>query len=152
MKYTCLILLWLPLIANWGFAQDSSGASRAADSSDATKHSRASLQGIVTKDPGSEPVKKVLIELIAESPIEGGNHTAVTDSDGSFHIEGIVPGRYRLFAERTGYTAVDKHRRRTEGLVLALSAGEEVKDLVIRLQPSAVVQGRVTDEDGDPMP
>ena len=39
----------------------------------------------------------------------------------------------------------------TEGRVLTLSAGQELKDLVIRLQAAAVVEGRITDEDGDPM-
>ncbi len=111
---------------------------------------QASLQGIVTKDPGSEPVKKALIELIAESQGEGGNYTAISGADGSFRIENIEPGRYRLFVERTGYREVDK-RRRTDGRELTLSSGQELKDLVIRLQAAAVVEGRVTDEEGDPM-
>ena len=90
--------------------------------------------------------------MIAENQNEGANYTATTDADGSFYVEGIVPGRYHLFAERTGYLETDAHHRRTEGRVLTLRAGEEVKDLVIRLQPSAIVEGRVTDEDGDAMP
>ena len=113
---------------------------------------RAVIEGIVTKDPGSEPVKKALIELIAENQAEGGDYTAVTGADGTFHIAGILPGRYHLFAERTGLLEVEKHRARTDGRVLNLAAGQEVKDLAIRLQAAAVVRGRVTDEDGDPMP
>src|SRR5579864_951796 len=152
MKHASLILLWL-LLANGVLAQDASvaGDSRSAHAADAAKASRAALRGVVTKDPGSEPVKKVLMELIAENPNEGGNYTALTGADGSFHMEGIAPGRYRLFAERTGYMEVDRHRRRTEGLVLTLTGGQEVNDLVIRLQAAAVIEGRVTDEDGDPM-
>jgi hypothetical protein len=69
---------------------------RAAQSS-----GRAEIQGIVTKDPSSEPVNKVLVELIAENQREGGNYTATTDVHGSFRIDNIQPGRYRLFAERT---------------------------------------------------
>jgi hypothetical protein len=117
-----------------------------------TPATRAVVAGNVTKDPGSEPVKKALIELIAESQSEGGNYTALTGSDGSFRIENIAPARYRLFVERTGYQEIGKDHRRTEGRVLTLSAGQELKDLTIRLQAAAVVQGRVTDEDGDPMP
>jgi hypothetical protein len=113
---------------------------------------RAVIEGIVTKEPGSEPVKKALIELIAENQAEGGDYTAVSGPDGGFHIEGIVPGRYHLFAERTGLLEVDKHRARADGRVLTLSAGQELKDLRIRLQAAAVVRGRVTDEDGDPLP
>jgi hypothetical protein len=113
---------------------------------------RAEIDGMVTKEPGSEPVKKALIELIAENQAEGGDYTAVSGPDGGFHIEGIVPGRYHLFAERTGLLEVDKHRARTDGRVLTLTAGQELKDLRIRLQAAAVVRGRVTDEDGDPLP
>ncbi len=113
---------------------------------------RAAIDGVVTKEPGSEPVKKALIELIAENQAEGGDYTALSGADGGFHIEGIVPGRYHLFAERTGLLEVDKHRARTDGRVLTLAAGQELKDLRIRLQAAAVVRGRVTDEDGDPLP
>src|SRR6266568_5385383 len=69
---------------------------------------RAEISGVVTKDPGREPVKKALIELIAENQAEGGDYTAVSGPDGVFHIEGIVPGRYHLFAERTGFLEIDK--------------------------------------------
>ncbi len=111
----------------------------------------AVVVGMVTKDPGSESVKKALIELIAESQSDGGNYTAITGVDGGFRIENIVPGRYRMFVERTGFQEIDKHHRRTEGRVLTLAAGQEVKDLVVHVQAAAVVEGRVTDEDGDPM-
>ena len=121
-------------------------------SGSAAHAAHAVVEGIVTKDPGGEPVKKALIEVIAENQNEGGDYTAITGADGAFRIENIVPGRYHLFAERTGYLEVDKHRARTDGRVVTLSAGQELKDLLIRLQAAAVVQGRVTDEDGDPLP
>jgi protocatechuate 3,4-dioxygenase beta subunit len=125
------------------WAQASSGASKPA--------SHAVIEGIVMKEPGGEPVKKALIELIAENQAEGGDYTAVSGGDGSFHIEGIEPGRYHLFAERSGFLEVDKHHAPTDGRVLTLAAGQEVKDVLIRLQAAAVVRGRVTDEDGDAM-
>lgn len=130
------------LVAVFAAAQDAEMTRSAA---------RASVQGIVTKDPGSEPVKKVLVELIAENQTEGGNYTATTGADGVFRIESVLPGRYRLFAERTGFLDVDKHHGRSEGRVLTLRAGQEVKDVQVRLQAAAVLHGRVTDEDGDAM-
>jgi hypothetical protein len=147
MKVFSAALLWLIVLAAALSAQTS--LSSAAQTS---SHAQAVLSGIVTKEPSSEPVKKALIELIAESQSDGGNYTALTGADGGFHIENIAPGRYHMFVERTGYQEIDKHHRRTEGRVLTLSAGLELKDLAIRLQASAVVEGRVTDEDGDPMP
>ena len=127
-------------------------AAQVATGSGAKPQARATIEGIVTKEPGSEAVKKALIELIAENQAEGGDYTAVAGPDGGFHIDGIVPGRYHLFAERTGFLEVDKNRARTDGRVLTLAAGQELKDVRIRLQAAAVVRGRVTDEDGDPLP
>jgi len=147
MKVLPAGLLWLVVAAAAALSLQSPTSSAAQTSTSA----RAVIAGIVTKDPGSEPVKKALIELIAESQSDGGNYTALTGVDGGFHIENIVPGRYRLFVERSGYQEIDKHQRRSEGRVLTLGAGQELKDLVIRLQAAAVVEGRVTDEDGDPM-
>jgi hypothetical protein len=147
MKVLPAGLLWLVVLVAPLFAQNSTSST-----AQTSTPMRATLSGIVTKDPGSEPVKKALIELIAESQSDGGNYTALTGVDGGFRIENIVPGRYRLFVERSGYQEIDKHQRRSEGRVLTLSAGQELKDLVIRLQAAAVVEGRVTDEDGDPMP
>jgi len=111
----------------------------------------AAIEGIVTRDPDGQPVKKALIELIAENQTEAGNYTAVTGPDGAFRIENIIPGRYHLFTERTGLLDTDKQRGRTEGRILALTAGQEVKDIHLRLLAAAVIRGRVTDEDGDPL-
>jgi len=131
------------------------GADTNSISSSATPASHpatALVAGMVTKEPGSEPVKKALIELIAESQADGSNYTALAGVDGGFRIENVAPGRYHLFVERTGFQEIDQHRHHTEGRVLLLSPGQEMKDLVIRLQAAAVIDGRVTDEDGDPLP
>ncbi|MGA2347485.1 MAG: carboxypeptidase-like regulatory domain-containing protein, partial [Candidatus Sulfotelmatobacter sp.] len=140
------------MIVPLGVFLGTSAVAQVAGSSVAKAAGRATIDGVVTKEPGSEPVKKVLVELIAENQAEGGDYTAVSGVDGTFHIEGIVPGRYHMFAERTGLLEVDKHRARSDGRVLTLTAGQEVKDLLIHVQAAAVVRGRVTDEDGDPLP
>jgi len=134
-----LALLLSVLLSGGVFAQD------------ATK-SRATIEGIVTRDPDSQPVKKALIELIADNQAQGGNYTTLTGPDGAFRIENIMPGRYHLFAERSGFLDTDKQRGRTDGRILTLTAGQELKDLHLRLQAAAVIRGRVTDEEGDPLP
>jgi protocatechuate 3,4-dioxygenase beta subunit len=111
---------------------------------------RAAIEGIVTKEPDAQPVKKAIIELIAENQSVGGDYTATTGADGQFRIENILPGRYHLFAERTGLLDSGRHHSR-QGHILTLTAGQEIKDLHIRLQAAAVIRGRVTDEDGDAM-
>jgi hypothetical protein len=151
MKLACVSLLGFLLGAGPTLAQTAATEISAASSQMARNPAGATVAGIVTKDPGGEPVKKALVELIAENQAAGGNHTSLTGADGAFHIDNIAPGRYRLFAERTGYLEVDKHRPRSDGRLLALTAGQELKDVLIRLQAAAVIEGRVTDEDGDPL-
>jgi protocatechuate 3,4-dioxygenase beta subunit len=113
--------------------------------------SKASLQGTVVKEPSGEPLKKAIIELIAENQEEGGNYTATSDQDGHFSIPEIQSGRYRMFVERTGFLEVDEKRRRSEGLLISLAAGQELKDQTLHMLAAAVVTGRVIDEDGDAM-
>jgi protocatechuate 3,4-dioxygenase beta subunit len=129
-------------------------ASRAASQvATASKEpAKASLEGSVVKEPGGEPLKKAIVELIAENQEEGGNYTATSDQDGHFKIVGIQPGRYRMFVERPGYIEVDKKRRRSQGVALSFDAGQELKDQTLRMLPAAILTGRVLDEDGDPMP
>jgi hypothetical protein len=149
MKLSHVTLLFLCALGGGSLcAQSPSGDVRPAAT---PNRATASVQGRVAKDPGGEPVKKALIELIAENQNEGGDYTAVTGGDGSFRVEGVVPGRYHLFVERTGFLEVEKHHSRSDGRVLALTAGQDITDLLVRLQAAAVVDGRVTDEDGDPL-
>src|SRR6202041_3127683 len=145
-----LFLLLFPFALGGGglCAQIYSGDARPAAAANRTT---ATGQGCVGKAPVCEAVKKTLIELISENQNEGGDYTAVACGDGGFRVEGVVPGRYHLFVERTGYLEVEKHRTRSDGRVLTLAAGQEVTDVLVRLQAAAVVEGRVTDEDGDPL-
>jgi hypothetical protein len=111
----------------------------------------ATLAGSVVKEPGSQPLKKVLLHLFAEDQKQGGNCTADTDSDGRFHFEKVQPGRYRLLLEKTGFHQINLHGRAAEGSILTVQPGQEINDLLFQMQPSAVISGRVVDEDGDPL-
>jgi len=111
----------------------------------------SSIAGTVVKEPGSQPLKKVLVQVIAEDQKQGGNYTATTDADGHFHIENVLPGRYRLYLERTGFVAVNGRGLKADVNVFAVQAGQAVEDLLFRMLPTAIISGRITDEDGDPM-
>src|ERR1700719_2771174 len=111
----------------------------------------SSIAGTVVKEPGSQPLKKVLVQVVAENQKEGGNYTASTDADGHFHIENVLPGRYRIFIERTGFVGVNEHGLKSDVHGFTVLAGQSVDDLLFRMLPTAVINGRITDEDGDPM-
>jgi protocatechuate 3,4-dioxygenase beta subunit len=112
----------------------------------------ASIEGLVTKEPGSEPLKKVVLQVIAEDQTNGSNYTVTTDSDGSFDIEKVAAGRYRIYVEKTGFVEINSRGRRAEGRFLTVRSGEEIKDLWLQMIPTAVISGRIVDQDGDPMP
>src|ERR1700731_4457441 len=123
----------------------------AQDAPAAKEPGKASLEGNVVKEPTGEPLKKAIVELIAENQEEGGNYTATSAQDGHFRIRGIQPGRYRMFVERPGYVEVDEKRRRSQGVVLSFEGGQELKDQTLHMLAAAIITGRVLDEDGDPM-
>src|SRR6202795_4585641 len=92
----------------------------------------ASIAGTVVKEPGSQPLKKVLVQVIAENQKECGNYTASTDADGHFHIENVLPGRYRIFTERTGFVGVNEHGLKSDVNVFTVLAEQSVDDLLFR--------------------
>src|SRR6202158_2812225 len=114
-------------------------------------HTTSSIAGTVVKEPGSQPLKKVLVQVVAENQKEGENYTASTDADGHFHIENVVPGRYRLYLEKTGLVEVNGRGLKSDTNIFTIQAGQSVEDLLFRMLPTAIIGGRITDEDGDPM-
>src|SRR5271170_1525488 len=119
--------------------------------SGANSSSMASIAGTVIQEPGSRPLKKVVVQIMAEDQKRGGNYTASTDSDGHFHVEDVVPGRYRIFFEKTGMVEVNGRGLKADVDVFTVRSGQALDDLHFRMLPTAVITGRVTDEDGDPM-
>lgn len=111
----------------------------------------ASIAGTVVKEPGSQPLKKVLLQIVPEGQKQGGNYTASTDADGHFHLENVTPGRYSIFLERTGFVGVNRRGLKSDVNVVTVQAGQSMEDLLFRMLPTAVIRGRISDEDGDPM-
>jgi len=144
MMKSALATLLLLLAATGSIAQSDSTAPQRPDKN------TSSIEGTVVKDPGDQPLKKAIVEVIPEE--EGGaNYTAVSDLEGHFIISNVQPGRYRIFAERTGFIEVDKSGHRLAGTAISIAAGQSTHDLQLRMLSAAIVTGRVVDEDGDPM-
>ena len=140
MKRSLALALCFCSAVSLASAQESAPASNAP-----------SIAGAVVKQPGSEPLKKVLVQVIAEDQKQGGDYTATTDADGHFRVEKVVPGRYRIFLEKAGLVGVNERGLKSDVNVVTVQAGQSVEDLLFRMLPTAVISGRVTDEDGDPM-
>jgi len=122
-----------------------------AVSSTSSAPNTGSLSGTIVDEPGSHPVKKVLVQVVAEDQKQSANYSSTTDTDGHFHVENIIPGRYRVFFEKTGLAEVNSRGHRADVNVITITSGKPLDDLVFHMLLTAVITGRVTDEDGDPM-
>jgi len=113
---------------------------------------QCSVQGTVVDAKTGQPLKGAEVSLRTLSPGNRGESTSsVSDSEGHFAFDSLVPGRYQLSASRNGYLS---HNRRTGALradLVSLSPGQHADDIILRLIPSAVISGRVTSEGDEPM-
>ena len=110
---------------------------------------KCTVQGEVIHEPGGQPLKKAKVELHPEDKENGTAYKATSDIEGRFKFDKVEPGNYTLSLERGGFLEAGK---RHGSHTLTLQPGQEIKDLLLRMQPSAVITGRVLDDDGDPLP
>ncbi len=113
------------------------------------------LDGVVKHAVTGEPVRKASLTLL---PMDQRGAvvpaTTTTNAEGKFSMKDIEPGQYRFSVEKAGfvrsqYGATASNR---QGTTLTLVKGQSMKDIEFRVQPHAVITGRVFDEDGDPVP
>jgi hypothetical protein len=113
----------------------------------------SSVSGMVVRLAGDEPLRAARVRL---ESLENRAQSAstVTDAGGRFEVKGIDPGRYRLSVSRNGFVAQEYGQRKPDdpGAILSLRPGQDLKGLLFRLIPSAVIGGRVINEDGEPLP
>ena len=117
------------------------------------KPEESSVSGMVVRLAGDEPLKAASVRLQSLEN-RAQTATAVTDAGGRFEIKGIDPGRYRLSVSRNGFVPQEYGQRKPDdpGAILSLRPAQDLRDLRFRLIPSAVIAGRVINEDGEPLP
>ena len=77
----------------------------------------------------------------------------VTGRDGAFSFGNLESGEYQLGVEREGYLMMWYGQRFPGdlGTRLILEPGRKLTDILFRMFPAAVISGRVTDENGEPV-
>src|SRR5262249_25046502 len=69
-----------------------------------------------------------------------------------FLVKDVPAGRYQFFAMRAGFVEQHYQPGGAEGeALLSLKPGEKVTDVLFRMTVAAVISGRITNEDGEPM-
>lgn len=114
---------------------------------------QCTVSGRVVSSVDGTPLKSSRVALLGEHESrEPQLYTATSDRDGRFTIKDVPAGRYHFYATHTGYVDQEYQSRGSDtGAILALQPAQEIKDVMFRLTPAAVITGRVSDEDGDPM-
>ena len=106
------------------------------------------IQGKVLQDPGGQPIRKANVQFSARDGQSLDQYSDTTDADGRFKLDDVKPGRYMATVEHPGFVQSASGKRPASILV---QPGQGTTDLVFYLQPAAVITGKVTDLDGDPM-
>ena len=127
------------------------------------------IEGVVVRAGMNEPIEGVELR-IAPVAFQLGIDRPVptTDRDGKFSVSGLEPGRYLAMAVKSGYAAQFYGARQTgitglagigtreedlaaAGALIDVVAGQVVRNIVIRMTPSATVSGRVLGANGEPL-
>jgi hypothetical protein len=103
------------------------------------------------RGPLGTTVAGATVILIALNDV-AQSRTAVSDDEGRFAFENLLPDRFRLSALKPGYIASDGGKRDVDaGLLIDLTAGEVRNRADVVLTRPSVVTGHVYDEFGDPL-
>jgi len=146
-----LAFLWVLCLA--GSSALSGQQSSSTNTAKPNGANNCGIAGSVVKATTGEPIKRAGIYLQKSDDPRSG-YSAHTDAAGRFAIDEIEPGRYNLRVEHTGYASQSYGETSAEsrGAVLTLIPGRKMQDLLFRLTPWAVISGRISDEEGDPIP
>lgn len=113
------------------------------------------IEGQVVNAATGEPVRKVALVLMPTQSRQGpgGGYSTTTDANGQFSMKDVKPGTYVLMGERTGFvrSSYGARSQMQQGSPITIASGQVVKAISFRLQPHAVISGRILDEDGEPL-
>jgi hypothetical protein len=114
----------------------------------------AAISGtVVTTGSNPQPVR--LARVVLSMPASGWASVlgVTTDDEGRFALEKLPAGRYTLTAERPAFIGLDYGAERAgrPGTEIALSNGQQMTGVVLKMIRGAAITGRVTDQSGAPL-
>jgi len=114
---------------------------------------KPSVQGRILREPDGLPVRKANVQLngLPGPGLQGrgaAQYSAISDSEGRFTIAEIEPGRYFVTVEHPGFVQSGSGNHRS---TIAVGVGSGKNELILHMQPAAIITGKIVDLDGDAM-
>lgn len=113
---------------------------------------KCTVSGIVLSAATGQPLRDAGVTL-REAGVRRTPLSAMTGADGRFEIKNVDSARYYLVVSKAGYVTMQYGQKSPDdpGRVLALAAGQTVRDISFQLIRGAVITGYVYNEDGEPI-
>jgi len=113
---------------------------------DQTQHLRK-VTGMVVNAATGAGIGKALVE----SPTTAGQVSVLTGPDGHFEIDDVPDGAVNLVPRKPGYFNEQELEQGGAAGPRMIQIGESTPDILLRLFPEGVIEGRVLDEAGEPV-
>ncbi len=108
------------------------------------------IAGTVVSSMTGEPLSGVKVSISATENREL-HQNAVTGPNGAFAFPDLAPGKYSLTASAYGYRPQGFNQHGDYFSGIAVGPGLDGQSQVFRLVPDAIIEGTVTDQDGEPV-
>ncbi|MGA6985719.1 MAG: carboxypeptidase-like regulatory domain-containing protein [Terriglobales bacterium] len=112
------------------------------------------ISGHVYRSDTGEPVPKAQVDLYPADPdtakAAGPERIVRTATDGTFVFPDLPAGTYGVSVWRNGFSEFSPQEQEDDhGQFITLKPGEKLDSLTLRLHPTAVIAGQVSDDDGE---
>jgi len=112
------------------------------------------ISGHVCRSDTGEPVPKAQVELYPSdsdtAKVAGPERIVRTGQDGTFTFPDLPAGTYGVSVWRNGFSEYSRQEQEDEhGHSVTLQPGQKLEGLSLRLHPTGVIAGRISDEDGE---
>ena len=129
-------------------------AAQTNDNPQLSKSTLGQISGHVYRSDTGEPVSKAQVEV---SPADSDTGKAAgperivrTGPDGTFVFPDLPAGTFGILVWRNGFSEFSpQEAEHDESGFITLKPGEKVSNVALRLHPTGVIAGQVSDEDGE---
>jgi len=125
-------------------------AAQTTDSSQPSKSALGQISGRVSRSDTDEPIPKAQVELYPADPdtakAAGPERIIRTGPDGTFVFPDLPAGTFGVSVWRNGFSEFSLQEV-DHGRFVTLRPGQKLESLTLRLRPTGVIAGQVSDED-----